>query len=202
MSSKKKSKFANIFLKGIRVYNNVKNFGKKHLVKKKVSIYCLNKIFIYYDNKDKKVDEYLLNIKDNNFKKVNNIIDTLLKIKDIDYIKIEYDYKENCYFNILTGNNIKENKLYFPPYQEEINELQETSIISATYGKKDLTKELIKYAGPKGNFYKDIELEINVFHLTNNKNKPILDFKENKDKLIILDSNLEEKEYKNNNDKL
>ena len=61
--------------------------------------------------KIKKVDEYLLNIKDNNFKKVNNIIDTLLKIKDIDYIKIEYDYKENCYFNFLTPALIKENKL-------------------------------------------------------------------------------------------
>jgi len=189
-----------VFLKGIRFYNNLINL-KKSYFEKENHVYCFEKIHIYYESK-KKYDEYILIIRDGNFKRANLVIDNFLKKEDVKYLKIEYNFKGKIYYKILTKKNLKERKDYFPPYPEDLESLEEKQILSAMIGDKDITNEIAKYAGPKGNFYKDIGLDVYLYHVINNKNKEIvLDLKK-EEKLIILDSELEEKEYKSINEKL
>lgn len=82
---------------------------------------------------------------------------------DFNFIKIDYTYNNTSYIIYIKTYNLKDLNKYYPPYKltelEDIN----TNINSILSGdlvidneQQDITAELNKLAGPKGDFYKSV----------------------------------------------
>jgi len=107
--------------------------------------------------------------------------------KDISYIKVIYTFKGKQYKIIYTNIGFNLNSIIFPPYKETKNENKENikkeddkeikiqkrskliknnSFLTALDDNgNDRSQELNQLMGPKGNFYRDIGLEMKVKYL-------------------------------------
>jgi len=155
-------------------------------------LYQLNEIRLYknveeYQTLTKYIDYFIRN---------NNItLFNLTKFKnDYSYFEILYSCNNKQYRMILNNNHILNIHNYYPPYKEtELNNFEDI-ILSAELvlqdNKKDVTKLLNEYIGPKGNFYQDIPnyIQLMLNHITTEKET----------KLNIMDNNV--KEYSFNDD--
>jgi hypothetical protein len=140
---------------------------------KYIEDYVIIKV-IGYNNIDKEVllDTKLYN--DKYYKEKN----------DISYIKVIYTFKGKQYKIIYTINGSNLNTIKFPPYEELKSQnamkeddkekilikrnklIKNNSFLTALDDNgNDRSQELNQLMGPKGNFYRDLGLEMKVKHL-------------------------------------
>ena len=156
-------------------------------------IYHLNEIRLYknveeYQTLSKYIDYFIRN---------NNItLFNLTKFQNnYTYIELLYSCKNKQYRMILNNSHILNIQNYYPPYKETELDNFEDIILSAELvlqdNKKDVTKLLNEYIGPKGNFYEDITdyTPLQLGHITLEKNT----------KLNIMDNNVKEYSFNDTN---
>ena len=162
-------------------FNTILNYFKDKFVSTS-NIFSIDNIFIDYNSKlVNNTKLYFLNQNWNN----NNVFDSC---------KFHWSFNKNKYISIFKSSN---DLAKFPPYSfEEMKLKPNNKIISALLIHdnnknhiEDVTRLIKMYAGPKHNFYSDINLHVSTFDIFNSCCKTLQIIKTNKIYSFNLNSN-------------